>query len=327
MDSFKVKPEQHEMRLDQFLAQAMGASRKKAKQLIDEGKVFLGDRKVIIGSWQVQAGETWALKDPNEATLPRRKRYLKVYYEDPDLLVVEKPPGVACERSAQTLTSTLVDDINDYLRRAHPEIEHPYVGLMHRLDRETSGLMVYTLSRAANALSEQFKRHTVGRRYLALVEGQLKKSEGTIEAAIVKDLEAKAKKMKTLGRGGKEGRAKTHFFVLERYRGATLVEARLETGRTHQVRVHFASQGHPVVGDRLYGSNLAAPRQALHAAYLEFRHPLTNKKLVFRSKPPKDFLNLQERFRSEALGIQRPPRAKSQTKAGRASKAGSARPR
>ncbi len=328
MDSFKVKPEQHEMRLDQFLAQAMGASRKKAKQLIDEGKVFLGERKVIIGSWQVQAGETWALKDPNEASLPRRKRYLKVYYEDPDLLVVEKPPGVACERSAQTLTSTLVDDINDYLRRAHPEIEHPYVGLMHRLDRETSGLMVYTLSRAANALSEQFKRHTVGRRYLALVEGSLKKSEGTIEAAIVKDLEAKAKKMKTLGgRGAKEGRAKTHFFVLERYPGATLVEARLETGRTHQVRVHFASQGHPVVGDRLYGSKLAAPRHALHAAYLEFRHPLTNKKLIFRSKPPKDFQNLQERFRAEALGIKRPSGSRPKGSPGRAPKAGPTRRR
>lgn len=306
MDSFKVKPEQQDMRLDHFLAQAMKSSRKKAKQLIDEGKVFLGDRKVIIASWKVQAGETWALKDPNEATLPRRKRYLKVYYEDPDLLVVEKPPGVACERSAQTLTSTLVDDINDYLRRAHPEIEHPYVGLMHRLDRETSGLMVYTLSRAANTLSDQFKRHTVGRRYLALVDGQLKKAEGTIEAAIVKDLEAKAKKMKTLGgRGGKEGRAKTHFFVLERYRDATLVEARLETGRTHQVRVHFASLGHPVVGDRLYGSKVPAPRQALHAAFLEFRHPLTNKKLSFRSKPPKDFQNLQEKFRSEAIGLRR----------------------
>ena len=308
MDSFKVKPEQQGMRLDQFLAQAMGGSRKKAKQLIDEGKVFLGDRKVIIGSWQVQTGENWELKDPNQANLPRRKRYLKVYFEDPDLLVVEKPPGVACERSAQTLSSTLVDDINDYLRRAHPEIEHPYVGLMHRLDRETSGLRVYTLSRAANTLSDQFKRHTVGRRYLALVDGQIKKAEGTIESAIVKDIEGRAKKMKTLpsGGGAKQGRAKTHFQVLERYRDATLVEARLETGRTHQVRVHFASLGHPVVGDRLYGSKVPAPRQALHAAYLEFRHPLSNKKLMFRSKPPKDFQNLQEKFRADAVGLKRP---------------------
>lgn len=305
MDSFKVKPEQHEMRLDHFLAQAMGGSRKKAKQLIDEGKVFLGDRKVIIASWQVQEGETWELKDPNHANLPRRKRYLKVYFEDPDLLVVEKPPGVACERSAQTLSSTLVDDINDYLRRAHPEIEHPYVGLMHRLDRETSGIMVYTLSRRANTLSDQFKRHSVVRRYLALVEGPIKKSEGTVDSLLVKDLEAGGKKMKSLkgGRGKSEGRAVTHFQVVERYRNITLIEARLETGRTHQVRVQLASLGHPVVGDKLYGSRIPAPRHALHAAYLEFRHPITNKKLHFKSKPPKDFQKLIEQSRAASAGF------------------------
>lgn len=307
MEAFEVKIDQNEMRLDQFLAQAMKVSRKKAKQLIDEGKVFLGDRKIIIASWKVQKGEKWELKDPAEAQLPRRKRYLKVYFEDPDLLVVEKPPGVACERSAQTLSSTLVDDINDYLRRAHPEIEHPYVGLMHRLDRETSGLMVYTLSKAANDLSDQFKRHTVGRRYMALVEGQIKKAEGTIETSIVKDLSAKGKKMKTLpGKGAsREGRAVTYFRVVERYRDATLVEARLETGRTHQVRVHFAGLGHPVLGDKLYGSKTHLPRHALHAAHLEFRHPLRNKKMTFNSKPPNDFQKLMEKLRSETVGLKK----------------------
>ena len=312
MKAFEVKTEQNEMRLDQFLAQAMGASRKKTKQLIDEGKVFLGDRKIIIASWKVQTGEKWELKDPNEAQLPRRKRYLKVYFEDPDLLVVEKPPGVACERSAQTLSSTLVDDINDYLRRAHPEIEHPYVGLMHRLDRETSGLMVYTLSKAANDLSDQFKRHTVGRRYIALVEGQIKKAEGTIETSIVKDLAAKGKKMKTLpGKGASgAGRAVTYFRVVERYRDATLVEARLETGRTHQVRIHFAGLGHPVLGDKLYGSKTVLPRHALHAAHLEFRHPVRNKKMTFNSKPPNDFQKLMEKLRADAAGLKKPPARK-----------------
>jgi 23S rRNA pseudouridine1911/1915/1917 synthase len=214
---------------------------------------------------------------------------------------------VACERTAQTLSSTLVDDINDYLHRAHPEIEYPYVGLMHRLDRETSGLMVYTLSRAANALSDQFKRHTVGRRYLALVEGRMKKAEGKIEAAIFKDLEARGKKMKAEGRGKglQGGRAVTHFRVIERYQRATLVEALLETGRTHQVRVHLASVGHPVIGDRLYGSKMPAPRLALHASYLEFRHPITNKKLKFHSKPPKDFRQLMEGLRAAAAGFKK----------------------
>jgi len=307
MKTFQVKTEQEGMRLDQFLPQAMGGSRKKAKQLIDEGRVYLGDRKVIIASWEVKAGETWSLRDPGEVTLPRRERYLKVYYEDPDLLVVEKPPGVACERTAQTLSSTLVDDINDYLRRAHPEIEHPYVGLMHRLDRETSGIMVYTLSRRANSLSDQFKRHSVVRRYLALVEGPIKKAEGTVDSVLVKDLAARGKKMKSLKVGGKGGgnRSVTHFEVLERYRNATLIEARLETGRTHQVRVHLASLGHPVVGDKLYGSKTPSPRHALHAAYLEFRHPLSNKKIHFKSKPPKDFQRLIETLRAKSAGFKR----------------------
>ncbi|HKX12620.1 MAG TPA: RluA family pseudouridine synthase [bacterium] len=304
MESLKVTKDQNGLRLDQYLAKAKAFSRKKAKQLIDEGRVFLGDRKVIIGSWEVKAGETWSIRAPGDTAVPRRERYLKVHHEDKDLLVVEKPPGVACESTAQTLTSTLVDDINDYLRRAHPDIPHPYVGLMHRLDRETSGLMVYTLTREANALSDQFKRHTIVRHYLALVDGRVTKPEGRIESAIVKDLEAKGKKMKAVkARKGAEGFAVTEFRVLERYRDATLIEARLETGRTHQVRVHLASLGHPVIGDKLYGSKIKAPRHALHSAYLEFKHPLSGKKMIFRSKPPNDFKNLQEKFRADAVGL------------------------
>ncbi|HEX5034484.1 MAG TPA: RluA family pseudouridine synthase [bacterium] len=306
MESLKVTKEQDGLRLDQYLVKAKAFSRKKAKQLIDEGRVFLGDRKIIIASWEVKVGETWSIRAPGDTAVPRRERYLKVHYEDKDLLVVEKPPGVACESTAQTLTSTLVDDINDYLRRAHPDIEYPYVGLMHRLDRETSGLMVYTLSREANVLSDQFKRHTIVRHYLALVEGRVAKAEGRIESAIVKDLEAKGKKMKSVkARKGAEGYAATEYRVLERYRDATLIEARLETGRTHQVRVHLASLGHPVIGDKLYGSRLASPRHALHSAYLEFKHPLSGKKMAFRSKPPGDFKKLQEKFRAEAAGLKR----------------------
>ena len=309
MESLKVTKDQAGLRLDQFLAKAKSFSRKKAKQLIDEGRIFLAERKVIIGSWEVKAGETWSIREPGDTAVPRRERYLKVHYEDKDLLVVEKPPGVACESTAQTLTSTLVDDINDYLRRAHPDIEHPYVGLMHRLDRETSGLMVYTLSREANSLSDQFKRHTIIRHYLALVEGRLGLAEGRIETAIVKDLEAKGKKMKAVkARKGAEGFAATEYKVVERYRDSTLVEARLETGRTHQVRVHFASLGHPVVGDKLYGSKTPATRHALHSAYLEFKHPVTGKKLAFRSKPPNDFKKLQDQRRAEAVGLKKSER-------------------
>jgi 23S rRNA pseudouridine1911/1915/1917 synthase len=303
MDNLTVTEDNQ--KLDHFLAQKLKISRKKAKQMIDEGRVFLGPRKIIIASWKLQKGDKIELKDPFDAELPRRNRYLKIYHEDPDVLVIEKPPGVACERTAQTLTSTVVDDINDYLRRSHPDIKFPYVGLMHRLDRETSGLMVYTLSKKANSLSDQFKRHTVGRKYLVLVEGNLKRNEGRIEVGLVKDLAAQGKKMKVIPAkiGTKSSRSVTHFQVLERYGKATLVEARLETGKTHQVRAHLASLGHPVVGDKLYGSKMKAPRHALHASYLEFHHPITHQKIKFYSEPPQDFQKLMEIYREEAVGL------------------------
>jgi 23S rRNA pseudouridine1911/1915/1917 synthase len=307
MNNFQVTEKEQDLRLDQFLSDKLGISRKKVKQLIDAGRVFMGPRKIIIASWQLQKGDRIEIKASGMGSLPRRDRYLKIYYEDPDLLVIEKPPGVACERTAQTLTSTVVDDVNDYLRRSHPEIKYPYVGLMHRLDRETSGLMVYTLSKRANVLAEQFKRHSIGRSYLVLVEGNLKKDEGRIDLGLVKDLEARGRKMKALTSKGipKASRAVTHFRVVERYGKATLVEARLETGKTHQVRAHFASLGHPVVGDRLYGSKLHAPRQVLHAAYLEFQHPLTHKKLKFHSTPPHDFQRILEGLREETVGVRK----------------------
>ena len=312
--AFKVTKKDQGKRLDLFLAAAAKVSRKKAKLWIDEGKVFLSERKIIIASWELQEGDEVQVHESNETapSLGRRERYLKIHYEDPDLLVVEKPPGVACERSAQTLSSTLVDDINDYLKRAHPSIAFPYVGLMHRLDRQTSGLMVYTLTKQANALSEQFKSHRLGRCYLALVEGRLKQQEGVIDHAIAKDLDSSGKKMKAMskGKGLPSNRAVTRYRVIERYANATLVEARLETGRTHQVRVHLAALGHPVIGDATYGSKVLAPRHLLHASYLEFRHPLSQKKLSFNSKPPKDFKNWMERFRAEAVGLPSKRRAK-----------------
>ncbi|MBI3097608.1 MAG: RluA family pseudouridine synthase [Planctomycetes bacterium] len=308
------------MRLDLHLARERGLSRRRAKQLIDEGRVFIGPRRIVIASWEVRPGDRVTLRDPHEAPLPRARRYLEVVHEDEHVLVVEKPAGVACERSAQTVASTLVDDIRDYLARSHrtggrfpsaprygrpadappAAAETPYLGLLHRLDRETSGLMVYALSPEAEAgLKEQFKRHAIDRRYLAWVEGNVKRASGRLDWPIVKDTAAGGRRMKALQAGGggagrpqpepRGSHAVTHYEVKRRLPGRTLVEARLETGRTHQVRVHFAALGHPVVGDKTYGSRVPAPRQALHAWMLGFAHPVTGKRLAFRSEPPGDF--------------------------------------
>ncbi len=297
----KLKVEKSSPRLDLFLVEALGVSRKKAKQLVDAGRIQHQGKKIIIASWQLKVGDTVEVLDPEENPLPRRSRYVKIHFEDADILVVEKPSGVACERTAQTLTSTLVDDLNDYLRRAHPEKPYPYLGLMHRLDRETSGLMVYSLSKRANRLSRDFRSHRIGRCYWALVEGSVKASQGRIDRALRKDPRSGGKKMLALQASGKGavGRAVTDYRVLQRFAGATLIEARLLTGRTHQVRVHMASLGHPILGDSLYGSTMKAPRLMLHAATLDFLHPVSEKKLKFHSKPPKDFQVVLERLQKK----------------------------
>lgn len=299
MRTFKVTSQDHQKRLDLFLAAKLSVSRKKAKSLIDQGRIFSGKKKIIIASWELAEGQTVEVRDPGDIGIPRRSRYLKIWYEDAHLLVVEKPAGVACERTAQTLSSTLVDDLNDYLRRAHPDKPYPYIGLMHRLDRETSGLMVYTLSKQGNRLAGDFRRHRIQRRYLALVEGAMKKSEGRIDRPIIKDPRSGGRKMKIASlkpgsRGG--GRAVTDYLVRQRFPNLTLVEARLMTGKTHQVRVHLAGMGYPVVGDKLYGGKMSAPRHMLHASYLEFFHPVTGKKMKFSSPLPKDFKKILEGF-------------------------------
>ncbi|MCP5467972.1 MAG: RluA family pseudouridine synthase [Deltaproteobacteria bacterium] len=304
MKNLQVNQDQENTRLDHFLVEQLNLSRKKVKQLIDEGRIFLGDRKIIIASWKLHSGDQLkVLEEQEEMKTPRRERYLKIYHEDAYLLVVEKPPGVACEASAQTLSSTLVDDINDYLKRVHPDKPHPYIGLMHRLDRETSGVMVYTLSHRANKLSEQFKKHSIKRSYLALVEGSVANFQGQLASQLVKDSRGKKVRVGSSKNQASAKQAFTEFFVKERYDKITLLELKLKTGRTHQIRAHLANMGHPVVGDKLYGSRIKAPRHLLHASYLEFIHPLSGKKMAFRSKAPKDFQKFLERFRGESLRL------------------------
>ncbi|MCB1215209.1 MAG: RluA family pseudouridine synthase [Deltaproteobacteria bacterium] len=293
MQSFQVDQSQEGIRLDLFLSQALSLSRKKAKSLLDAGRVQVGSKKVIIASWELKAGETVKVLESSAASGQRLERYLKIHYEDSDLLVVEKPAGVACEKTGQVTSSTLVDDINDYLKRAHPDKPYPYVGLMHRLDRQTSGLMVYTLNKRANKLSLDFKEHRLVRRYLALVEGSGLPDHGRIDRAIKKD--SSGKKMIVFQSKSPSLRAITEYQVKQRFKDSTLVEATLHTGRTHQVRVHFSSLGHPVVGDKLYGSKSKVARHFLHASYLELTHPLSGKRLKFRSPLPKDFKSYVEK--------------------------------
>ncbi len=287
------------LRLDRALQELTGLSRKKVKGHLDNGRVSINGRKVVIASWTVKRGDGVAVgAEVPEASA--EKYYLKVVYEDPALWVVEKEAGISCEKSAIDTKPTMVAILNAYLHRKYPHLKHHYLGLVHRLDRETSGLMVYTKTKEANRITDQFKKHTIVRRYYAIVAGRIEKEGGRIEGFLKKsDLLPGGQKVKvSTPESGRK--AVTLFKVLERYHNATLVEVGLNTGRTHQIRVQMASIGHPVIGDEIYGKSKSAikfPHQALHAYFLGFRHPITGQKMEFRTELPRDMRRLVDRLR------------------------------
>lgn len=299
MQKFKVKKPQ---RLDLFLKEACHFSRKEAKRLLDAGKVFVNQRKVIIASWELEIGDEVSLQGEKDNTPFReaaKNYFLKVVFEDDDLIVVEKDAGIPCEPTPTSLKPDLPEIVYQYIKRTNPGITHPNVVKLHRLDQATSGLMVYGKSSKALPLLEDFKKHNIYRSYLALVEGRIKGEGGRFDTPLLKIPQKRGEKMKPgkISEGAKQ--AITDYHVLQRYPQHTLLQLNLQTGRTHQIRTHLAHAGHPVVGDFVYGKN---PKNkslgaiALHSYELGFVHPVTHKKLKFKSKPPKHFrslLNLQ----------------------------------
>jgi 23S rRNA pseudouridine1911/1915/1917 synthase len=219
-----------------------------------------------------------------------------IVHLDEDLAVIEKPPGLVVHTAPSHRGETLVDLLGGIAgggERGRP-------GIVHRLDKDTSGLMIVARNeRAHKALSAAVKRREVVREYTALVEGHLASRTGTIDAPIGRHRRQRTKQA-VKGTGSRE--ARTHFEVTEALPGDTLVHARLETGRTHQIRVHFAAIGHPVAGDREYGTRgrHGLERQFLHASRLEFTHPVTGEKLEFTSELPDDLKTALERARAGA---------------------------
>ncbi len=290
------------LRLDKMLQEKTGLSRKKVKRLLDEGRVLLNNRKVVIASWDVHPRDQIKILAEGEESLPQADRhFLKVIHEDHDLLVIEKDPGLSCEKSAVATRPSIVSVINAYLKRKYPHLKGHYVGLVHRLDQGTSGLMVYTKTKEANKITDQFKRHTIRRKYLAIVEGRVDKENGIIEGYLKKSDLLQGGRKVTVSTPESGRHAVTRFQVKERYQNATLVEIRLDTGRTHQIRVHMASIKHPVAGDKNYGDHKAPritfSRQALHASFLGFHHPITGQKMEFSSELPRDLRKLIDRLR------------------------------
>lgn len=315
MTHFRVDKRDSGSRLDKFLLfKSKGFSRGKIKDLIDSGRVKVNGKRVVIAKWEMIEGddvelrlEGWSPKERTEAKKERgermfaqekKKAYIKEIYSDRDILVVEKPAGMVIQAgSKRTGEETYVDQLRSYLKRKHKG-KGAYVKPVHRLDKETSGLMVFAASRVGEHLIDQFKKHSVGRSYLAIAEGAVEKEEGQVDFPIKKGDFGHGKRAK-IGNKKEGSRALTLYHVKERYKNATLLRLDLKTGRTHQARVHLAAIDHPIVGDRVYGKikGLKFGRQALHSHVLSFKHPRTGKKMRFESKLPEDMASLVDELR------------------------------
>lgn len=308
-------------RLDVLLTQVLrNLSRAEIKHLIDRGHVSVNARRVLIAGWELKSRDAVEVRMPPagrpRADKPRgsrleankyaghrprggRDRFLEVIFEDKDFLVVDKPPFVLTEPKSDSPHEHLLGMMKGYLKRKFRDSRGSYVKLLHRLDRETSGVIVAAKSKIGEQLEDQFRSHKIDRHYLAVVEGRVEKQEASIRFPLEKGEFGSGKKVRVVKEGDPSGmRAITNYRVEERYNDATLLAVQVVTGRTHQVRVHFAEIGHPVVGDKLYGAvRIPFSRHALHAGKLSFYHPRTNKKMSFEAPPPQDLQKLIDHLR------------------------------
>lgn len=317
--SFQVKASEKQIRLDALIAKRIPElSRSYAAELIRSGRITIGGAAHKAG-YRVRTGEivNGTIPAPDPIDLVASDLPLEILHEDADIIVVNKSAGMVVHPAAGHATDTLVNallhhcaDLAGIGGKARP-------GIVHRLDKDTSGILVVAKNDEAQInLSEQFKARTVSKTYLAVVGGVPSGSSGHIDLPLGRHPRDR-KKMSTTTRKGRE--AITLWRVKERYTAAALLEIDLKTGRTHQIRVHCAAMGHPVLGDSVYGRNKAlrqpvrgkpalmrivsaVQRQMLHAARLSFRHPVSGEQLTFEAPMPRDMTALVEEFRTLSKG-------------------------
>jgi 23S rRNA pseudouridine1911/1915/1917 synthase len=296
-----VSPAEAGQRLDVFLSGVSGLSRARVQRLIEDGHVLVAGQP-RKPRHRVTSGQAIQLRIPPPAPLLLTPEAipLDILHEDNDLIVLNKAPGMVVHPGAGRHSGTLVHALLAHCGTLPGigGVERP--GIVHRLDRDTSGVLVVAKTEAAHqSLSRQFKARVVKKRYLALVHGEVRQDSGRIEAAIGRR-EHDRKRMGVRARGGRE--ARTAYHVLRRLPGMTVLALDLETGRTHQIRVHLSHIGHPVIGDQVYGGRRErrrapseeprAERQMLHAWRLGFHHPTTGAWVEFTAPLAEDFLRL-----------------------------------
>lgn len=297
-----VAPEQQDTRLDVFLAGCFpDLTRSRCQTLIAQGQAEVEGRPERA-SYRVKAGErvTLDLPDPTPSELVPEDIPLDIVYEDADILVVNKPRGMVVHPAAGNETGTLVQALLHHCHDLSGIGGEARPGIVHRIDKDTTGLLVVAKRDAAHqALAAQIQDKTCRRIYWALVEGRMPRDAGSVDAPIGRS-PSDRKRMAVVERGRQ---AITHYRVLERFEHETLVECRLTTGRTHQIRVHMAFLGHPVVGDPVYGFKKQRYRlsgQLLHAARLELIHPRTGAPMAFEAPLPEDFDSLLQKLRKSS---------------------------
>lgn len=314
---------QDPLRIDKFLMTRIeGATRNKIQQGIDNDMVLVNE-KPVKSNYKVRANDrivVFSNRSPESSDIVPEDIPLNIHYEDDSILIINKPAGMVVHPGSGNPNGTLVNGVAYHLKQQNPNLDETELsrfGLVHRIDKNTSGLLVMAKTpKAMSDLAKQFFNHTVHRRYIALVWGDMENDEGTIVAHVGRH--QRFRKLFTAYPDGDHGKdAITHYKVLERYNYVTLIECRLETGRTHQIRVHMQLIGHPLFNDDFYGGDrivkgtvftkykqfvdncfALCKRQALHAKELGFIHPQTLKPVHFESDLPEDMAAVIEKWKS-----------------------------
>jgi 23S rRNA pseudouridine1911/1915/1917 synthase len=296
--TFEPASTDHGQRVDKYLVAEVSRhrpySRTFLQKLIADGNVLVDGRRVA-GHYVIKGGEKIVVSVPPPVLqdVPPENIPLKIVYEDDHLLVIDKPPGMSVHPGAGRRSGTLVNALLFYCKALSGVGGTLRPGIVHRLDKDTSGVLVVAKSNDVHyALAKQFENRSIKRKYVALVRGVVQADEGKVDAPIARDrLHRQKMGISYVSRRG----AVTYYRVLKRFKNITLIELSLKTGRTHQIRVHMAHIGHPVVGDATYGVKAGMSRQALHAEMLGFYHPVKKQHMEFHSPIPEDMKKMIEK--------------------------------
>ena len=320
--TIKTDKGQEPYRIDKFLMNRLeGATRNKIQQSLEAGLITVNGQPVKP-NFKVKAFQEiviYSTDEPNQSDIVPEPMDINIVYEDDAIMLINKPPGMVVHPGSGNYSGTLLNGMAYYLRQQNPNLDEtllPRYGLVHRIDKNTSGLLIMAkTAQAAVHLSKQFFHHAIQRKYIALVWGDFEQDEGTVEAHVGRN--QRFRKLFEAYPEGEHGKdAITHYKVLERFNYVSLIECKLETGRTHQIRVHMKHIGHTLFADHTYGGDQIlkgtvfsrykqfvdnclelCPRQALHAHTLGFVHPVTNENMFFESPLPSDMEQVIEKWR------------------------------